>query len=160
MPQNPPFKYEWFLECVCAVFAYVQLHLQEDAMDRFAPTAGSKIHIVLETEFRELAGVKRDVRRKPPALPNQIAVGLVDDKRRGRRSAGAVDVVHPETGDPPVDKAIGDLTVQSVILQPRGRNNRDVARTWPCLVVSMQILRLPGYERKALGVVHRLPLHV
>src|SRR6266571_6553526 len=147
-----------FLECVCAVFAYVQLHLQEDAVYRFAAATGRKIHIVLEAEFRELAGVKREVRRKTPPLPYQIPLRQVHDEWDSLSSAGAVDVVHPKTGDPAIDETVRNLAIEPVILQPRGRNGVDDIGSR--LVVPMQVLRLPGYERKALGVVHRLPFHV
>src|SRR6266571_6251178 len=118
-----------FLECVCAVFAYVQLHLQEDAMHRFTPSAGRKIHVVLEAEFRELAGVKREVRRKPPPLPHQILLRQAADEWDSWCSAGAVGVVHPESGDPAVDKTVGELAIQPVILQTRGRNDGGRARS-------------------------------
>src|SRR5437660_2513445 len=123
-----------------SVLTDVELRLKKHAVDRFTTPAGRNIHIVLEAEFRELTGVKRDVWRKTPPLPRQVSLSQRGEKRHSGRSPGAVDVVHSKAGDPTVDKAVGELAVQPIVLQPRSRDPVDDVRSR--LIVPMQILRL------------------
>src|SRR2546422_3453050 len=139
-----------------SVLADVEFRLKKHAMDRFTTTAGRNIQIVLEAEFRELTGVKRDVRRKTPPLPRQVSLSQRGEKRHSGCSPGAVSVVHPKAGHPAVCEPIRQLAVQAIILEAGGRNSIDRIR--PRLGVPMQILRLPGHKRKTPGGIYPLPL--
>src|SRR5256712_8536101 len=137
-----------------SVLADVEFRLKKHAMDRFTTTAGRNIQIVLEAEFRELTGVKRDVRRKTPSLPHQVSLSQRGEKRHSGRSPGAVSVVHPKAGHPTVDEPIRQLAVQAIILEAGGRKGID--RIPPRPVVPQQILRVPGHKRETLGGIDRL----
>src|SRR3989442_4284496 len=105
-----------------SVLADVDLRLKKHAMDRFTTTAGRNIQIVLEAEFRELTGVKRNVRRKTPPLPRQVSLSQRGEKRHSGRSPGAVSVVHPKAGHPAVCEPVRQLAVQAIILESRSRD--------------------------------------
>ena len=62
------------------MFADVELGLQKDAMHRLPPSALGEVQVVLETEFGELAGVKANVRRKPPTLSYEISLVQCGDE--------------------------------------------------------------------------------
>src|SRR2546430_12145121 len=132
-----------------AVLTDVELRLKKHAVDRFTTTAGRNIQIVLEAEFRELTGVKRDVRRKTPPLPRQVSLSQRGEKRHSGRSPGAVSVVHPKAGHPAVCEPIRQLAVQAIILEAGGRNAIDRIRPPP--VGPMQKLRLPSHQPKTPG---------
>src|SRR2546428_13957669 len=105
--------------------------LKKHAVDRFTTTAGRNIQIVLEAEFRELTGVKRDVRRKTPPLPRQVSLSQRGEKRHSGRSPGAVSVVHPKAGHPAVCEPIRQLAVQAIILEAVGRDTLGPSRPRP-----------------------------
>src|SRR5256712_13382927 len=100
-----------------SVLADVELRLKKHAMDRFTTTAGRNIQIVLEAEFRELTGVKRDVRRKTPPLPRQVSLSQRVEKRHSGCSPRAVSVVHPKPRHPALCEPIRQLAVQAIILE-------------------------------------------